>query len=192
MGLISSRKFNQFVLKIVSNLDMVSFSCEVCNDTVIKKKLDQHAGRCYGAYFSCIDCSTTFSGTDYRNHTSCISEAEKYEKALYKGPKVNKKVQNKSSGKQEVKQGTVAKKVEETNQIEEPKKIQENNQESKKQSKKSKSKSKSSSNLMKYVDQELNLYKIVKKVSKDNSQDIKEVLKSLTVMINDDGKLMIQ
>ena len=64
---------------------MVSFSCEVCNDTVIKKKLDQHAQRCRGAYFTCIDCSTTFQGTDYRKHTSCISEAEKYEKGLYKG-----------------------------------------------------------------------------------------------------------
>ena len=37
------------------------------------------------AYFTCIDCSTTFQGTDYRKHTSCISEAEKYEKGLYKG-----------------------------------------------------------------------------------------------------------
>lgn len=27
-----------------------------------------------------IDCSTTFQGTDYRAHTSCISEKEKYEK----------------------------------------------------------------------------------------------------------------
>lgn len=32
---------------------MVSFSCEVCNDTVKKPKLDQHAGRCRGAYFTC-------------------------------------------------------------------------------------------------------------------------------------------
>ncbi|OBA21002.1 hypothetical protein METBIDRAFT_14544, partial [Metschnikowia bicuspidata var. bicuspidata NRRL YB-4993] len=64
---------------------MVSFSCEVCNDTVIKKKLDQHRQRCYDAYFTCIDCSTTFHGNDHKSHTQCISEAEKYEKALYKG-----------------------------------------------------------------------------------------------------------
>lgn len=33
------------------------------------------------------DCSTTFQGQDYKSHTSCISEAEKYQGALYKGPK---------------------------------------------------------------------------------------------------------
>lgn len=66
---------------------MVSFSCEVCNEALVKKKLDQHRQRCRGAYFTCIDCSHTFSNSDYRLHTSCISEAEKYEKALYKGPR---------------------------------------------------------------------------------------------------------
>lgn len=66
---------------------MVSFSCEVCNDTVIKKRLPQHQRSCRGAYFTCIDCSKTFYGNEHQAHTSCISEAEKYEKALYKGPK---------------------------------------------------------------------------------------------------------
>ncbi|CAD1807901.1 LYAR-type C2HC zinc finger family protein [Candida parapsilosis] len=66
---------------------MVSFSCEVCNDTVVKKKLGQHQQRCRGAYFTCIDCSTTFHNNDHDKHTSCISEAEKYEKSLYKGKK---------------------------------------------------------------------------------------------------------
>lgn len=69
---------------------MVSFSCEVCNDTIIKKKLDQHTQRCYGAYFTCIDCSTTFEGTEYRKHTSCITEDEKYQKSLYKKKPVKK------------------------------------------------------------------------------------------------------
>ena len=40
--------------------------------------------RCPRASFSCVDCSVTFVGTSYRDHTSCISEAEKYQKALYK------------------------------------------------------------------------------------------------------------
>ncbi|KAJ7217697.1 hypothetical protein GGX14DRAFT_304431, partial [Mycena pura] len=58
-----------------------------CQDTVKKPKLDQHYGRCH-ASFDCIDCSQTFnSATEYRGHTSCISEAEKYEKSVYKGPK---------------------------------------------------------------------------------------------------------
>lgn len=31
------------------------------------------------------DCSTTFQNQDYKSHTSCISEAEKYQGKLYKG-----------------------------------------------------------------------------------------------------------
>ncbi|KAF5383391.1 hypothetical protein D9757_006072 [Collybiopsis confluens] len=71
---------------------MVSFQCHACNDVVKKPKLDQHRGRCHSG-FDCIDCSKTFhSPAEYKNHTSCISEAEKYEKSLYKGP--TKKPQN--------------------------------------------------------------------------------------------------
>ncbi|RPA84948.1 hypothetical protein BJ508DRAFT_412372 [Ascobolus immersus RN42] len=66
---------------------MVTFNCEVCNDTVIKKKLDQHKGQCWGATFTCIDCNTTFQGTDYRAHTSCITEAQKYQGKLYRPEK---------------------------------------------------------------------------------------------------------
>ncbi|KAK9464381.1 hypothetical protein V1512DRAFT_268407 [Lipomyces arxii] len=65
---------------------MVSFSCEVCNDTIVKKKLMQHRSMCHGAYFTCLDCQTTFQGLEFQNHTSCISEAEKYQKSLYKAP----------------------------------------------------------------------------------------------------------
>jgi cell growth-regulating nucleolar protein len=32
-----------------------------------------------------VDCSTEFFGNDYSSHTSCITEAEKYQKSLYKG-----------------------------------------------------------------------------------------------------------
>ena len=66
---------------------MVSFYCGACADVVKKPKSDQHVYRCPGAQFTCIDCNTTFSGNDYKSHTSCISEAEKYEKGLYKGDK---------------------------------------------------------------------------------------------------------
>lgn len=59
-----------------------------CSDVVKKPKLDQHRSRC-GTGFDCIDCSKTFNTpADYKGHTSCISEAEKYQKALYKGPKM--------------------------------------------------------------------------------------------------------
>ncbi|KAJ2161888.1 hypothetical protein GGF46_001079 [Coemansia sp. RSA 552] len=63
---------------------MVSFVCNFCQETLKKPKLDAHAQRCRNASFSCIDCSTDFVGTAYRQHTSCVSEAEKYEGKLYK------------------------------------------------------------------------------------------------------------
>lgn len=40
---------------------------------------------------TCVDCSVTFYENDYAAHTTCISEAEKYEKSLYKAkPGANK------------------------------------------------------------------------------------------------------
>jgi cell growth-regulating nucleolar protein len=33
---------------------------------------------------TCIDCGVSFYGDDYSSHLICISEAEKYEKSLYK------------------------------------------------------------------------------------------------------------
>ncbi|KAK5123861.1 hypothetical protein LTR85_002057 [Meristemomyces frigidus] len=63
---------------------MVSFSCENCGDVLTKKKLDQHRNQCRGATFTCLDCMVHFYGTDYRAHTSCISEAQKYQGHLYK------------------------------------------------------------------------------------------------------------
>ncbi|OXG21508.1 cell growth-regulating nucleolar protein [Cryptococcus neoformans Tu401-1] len=66
---------------------MVSFQCDACADTVKKPKLDQHRSRCF-ASFTCLDCSKTFKNpSEYKGHTSCISEAEKYQGALYKGSK---------------------------------------------------------------------------------------------------------
>ena len=52
-----------------------------------KPKLDQHYQRCGGS-FTCVDCSKTFySAGEWKGHTQCISEAEKYQKGLYKGKK---------------------------------------------------------------------------------------------------------
>lgn len=155
---------------------MVSFSCEVCNDTVLKKKLDGHKQRCRGAYFTCIDCSTTFSGNDYKQHTSCISEAEKYEKSLYKG---NKK---KNSATPVPKPEPVKKVEKKEEKVEKPTKTDKTQKE--KKDKKTKS-------LDKYVAKSDNLYKIVKSISKDDSKDLKEVLKQLKVEKSSDGTFVI-
>ncbi|MCJ1408631.1 hypothetical protein MMC19_002706 [Ptychographa xylographoides] len=55
-----------------------------CGDVLTKKKLDAHRGQCRGASFTCLDCMTHFQGAEYKAHTSCISEAQKYQGALYK------------------------------------------------------------------------------------------------------------
>ncbi|RLN26767.1 hypothetical protein BBJ28_00021842 [Nothophytophthora sp. Chile5] len=71
---------------------MVFFVCEGCNETLKKNKVDAHAGRCRNCWaVSCVDCSVVFEGNDYATHTSCISEAEKYEGSLYQGDKAKPK-----------------------------------------------------------------------------------------------------
>ncbi|KAF7550600.1 hypothetical protein G7Z17_g5617 [Cylindrodendrum hubeiense] len=75
---------------------MVSFSCEECGDVLTKKKLDPHRNRCRGATFTCIDCMVHFPGVQYRFHTSCMTEDQKYQGALYKdkSKKQNNQQQN--------------------------------------------------------------------------------------------------
>ncbi|KAI9142302.1 hypothetical protein BKA69DRAFT_1124259 [Paraphysoderma sedebokerense] len=80
---------------------MVSFVCDSCQETLKKAKLDNHTYRCRNYQFTCIDCNTSFHGTEYRSHTSCISEAEKYQKALYRPKKKgNNQTQAQSQSKQ--------------------------------------------------------------------------------------------
>ena len=56
-----------------------------CGDVLTKPKLDKHRTACHSS-FDCIDCSKRFeTPADYKGHTSCISEAEKYQKTLYNG-----------------------------------------------------------------------------------------------------------
>jgi len=63
---------------------MVSFICDACQETVRKNKVDTHVTRCPDSWkLSCIDCMRAFEGEAYRSHTSCISEAEKYEGKLF-------------------------------------------------------------------------------------------------------------
>ncbi|PVH15505.1 uncharacterized protein CXQ87_003347 [Candidozyma duobushaemuli] len=154
---------------------MVSFSCEVCNDTVIKKKLDQHRSRCPDAYFTCIDCSTTFNGTEYRTHTQCISEAEKYEKGLYKG----KKNSNPKPVQKEEPKPAKAKP--------EPKPTKES-KESKSKVKKPKKSSKKPLDLTKYS--KGSLYDAIKGLSKDTKEDKKDVMKRLQLSLVD-GKFVL-
>ena len=70
---------------------MVFFVCEGCNESMKKNQVDKHANRCRSCYaVTCVDCSVTFYGNDYATHLVCVSEAEKYEKTLYKAKVVTK------------------------------------------------------------------------------------------------------
>ncbi|KAL0213445.1 hypothetical protein RCL1_007071 [Eukaryota sp. TZLM3-RCL] len=66
---------------------MVSFICSHCNATVKKPKVASH--RCPNALFSCLDCHQEFNHNSVKSHTSCVTEQEKYQGALYKGKKRN-------------------------------------------------------------------------------------------------------
>ena len=70
---------------------MVFFVCEGCNESMKKNQVDKHASRCRTCHaVTCVDCSVTFYGNDYASHLVCVSEAEKYEKTLYKAKAVTK------------------------------------------------------------------------------------------------------
>ena len=66
---------------------MPSFTCDHCQETLKKAQLEKHAMKCRPPCFSCIDCYKTFRGNDYKAHTSCITEVEKYhEKKITHAP----------------------------------------------------------------------------------------------------------
>jgi cell growth-regulating nucleolar protein len=70
---------------------MVFFVCDYCNETLKKNQVEKHCFKCRSCNsVTCVDCSVTFFENDYAAHIVCISEAEKYEKSLFKAKtKVN-------------------------------------------------------------------------------------------------------
>ena len=63
---------------------MVFFICDACGETLKKNKVDQHSWSCKGCWvLACMDCGKRFEGEAYKEHVSCMSEAEKYEGKLY-------------------------------------------------------------------------------------------------------------
>ena len=64
-------------------------SGENCGESFKKQKVRQHitSGPCRGASVTCIDCLKVFHGFEFESHTSCVSEAERYQGKLYHPPK---------------------------------------------------------------------------------------------------------
>jgi len=77
---------------------MVSFICNACGNTVKKNQVEKHyQQQCRNcSVLSCIDCGVDFPGDSYAAHTSCITEAEKYQGHLYQA----KDKDNKGDAKQ--------------------------------------------------------------------------------------------
>jgi hypothetical protein len=73
---------------------MVSFVCDKCAGTFKKAKVAQHSYSCGSHYYSCIDCGFDFDTESIKAHNSCVSEAEKYQGALFKGKKVGAPAKN--------------------------------------------------------------------------------------------------
>jgi len=88
---------------------MVVFECARCNETVKKPKLAKHLQSCRSEYVSCIDCSVRFRWDEWESHTSCVSEAQKYQGNLYQA----KESANKGKVKQDTWTDNVQKAIEE-------------------------------------------------------------------------------
>ena len=72
---------------------MVYFVCMQCQETLKRNAVDKHCLRCRQCWdLCCVDCNKIFSGDDFRKHVTCISEAERYQGALYRPKKGHDKV----------------------------------------------------------------------------------------------------
>eukprot|EP00002_Diphylleia_rotans_P037119 TRINITY_DN8268_c0_g1_i1.p2 TRINITY_DN8268_c0_g1~~TRINITY_DN8268_c0_g1_i1.p2 ORF type:complete len:195 (-),score=56.94 TRINITY_DN8268_c0_g1_i1:158-742(-) len=80
---------------------MVYFVCDKCQTTLKKNQVDKHYGHCRNPSVSCVDCGVSFPDEEYNGHTTCISEAEKYQGALYKGKRKDDKANANGDGKKQ-------------------------------------------------------------------------------------------
>lgn len=73
---------------------MVFFTCDSCGSALKKAQVEQHMYSC-GKVVSCIDCLKEFRGNDFKAHTKCISEEEKYNGPDWKAPSSRNKGEKK-------------------------------------------------------------------------------------------------
>mmetsp|Transcript_74988 Transcript_74988/g.208486 ORF Transcript_74988/g.208486 Transcript_74988/m.208486 type:complete len:240 (+) Transcript_74988:82-801(+) len=92
---------------------MVYFECQKCNETVKKPKLAKHLMTCGSGYVSCIDCSKVFAWDEWEAHTSCVSEAQKYQGNLFQA----KESMNKGQKKQDAWLENVKAKIEDPKSV---------------------------------------------------------------------------
>ncbi|ANZ73994.1 BA75_01073T0 [Komagataella pastoris] len=170
---------------------MVSFSCEVCNDTVTKKKLEQHTVVCCGAYFTCIDCSTTFEGSSFRSHTSCISESEKYEKGLFRGKKHRPHHQILQDSGKSVIPNTQARKQKSSENNDKVQSSASSTISSNTANPRDHQKESLDINIGNYVTKRQPLNKFLKKIAKETKQDKKKILHNIYIWKDSNGRVII-
>ncbi|CAL8097343.1 unnamed protein product [Orchesella dallaii] len=73
---------------------MVFFTCDSCGNALKKSQVEQHMYSC-GKVVSCIDCLKEFRGNEFKAHTKCISEEEKYNGPDWKAPSSRNKGEKK-------------------------------------------------------------------------------------------------
>eukprot|EP00057_Strongylocentrotus_purpuratus_P030059 XP_780603.2 PREDICTED: E3 ubiquitin-protein ligase RBBP6 [Strongylocentrotus purpuratus] len=78
---------------------MVFFTCNACGQAIKKAQVEKHyQQRCRSCeVLSCMDCGKDFYGDEYKLHTQCISEDQKYGGKGYQAPQNS----NKGEAKQE-------------------------------------------------------------------------------------------
>lgn len=166
---------------------MVTFNCEVCNETVPKKQTEKHFYKCRDAYYTCIDCNKCFDDYDglYKKHTECITEDQKYMGKLYQEKDKKNSGNKNSKDSQEVKK-KVEKEVEQKVEKKAEKKVE------KKAEKKSVNIGNSTNDLIKEILKPgESLYKILKELEKNKKSKIdkKQLLK--TIIVDRNGHLTI-
>lgn len=167
---------------------MVTFNCEVCNETVPKKQTEKHFYKCRDAYYTCIDCNKCFDDYDglYKKHTECITEDQKYMGKLYqekdKKSSVNKNSKDNQDNKKKNVENKDAKKDTKKGEKKEEKKLP----------KKSEKIESSANNLIREILKPgESLYKILKELEKNKKSKIdkKQLLK--TIIVDKNGHLIL-
>jgi len=61
---------------------MVYFTCNACGEQIKKPQVEKHyTQKCRNcSVLTCIDCLKDFHGDDYKSHTACMSEEQRYSK----------------------------------------------------------------------------------------------------------------
>lgn len=82
---------------VLAYLSLLSDSCTKVPTYLVflmYLQVDKHIPRCRDCWvLTCVDCSKDFEGEEFRKHTSCVTEAEKYQGKLYQAKKKKKNPQ---------------------------------------------------------------------------------------------------